>query len=359
MNPRRVTVVDLSWRGYRLPLTAPLFLGGRRRTCAQGLLLLVRLADGRCGVGETAPLPGFSPESLHQCRQALLLLAAALRGRAVEVAPEEFRVEIEADHTLPTLPPALRFGLETAIHRAATPPTTPWRVPVNALVTAGGEDPGRCAARLRAEGYRAVKIKVGAGDPNTEVEWVNDLAAALPPAVGLRLDANRRWREDQADAFAARLRAPGLEYIEEPLPTVAGSVAWQRRCGLPLALDESLAALPPGAVLAEEITALVLKPTLLGGLAACRAWFAEARRLGRRVTLSACLEAGPAATMIAGLAAAYTPAVPAGLDPLRRIRGTPAWQAPVFSAGELCFTSASGWGNEASGFPGRAGKERS
>jgi O-succinylbenzoate synthase len=84
-----------------------------------------------------------------------------------------------------------------------------------------------------------------------------------------------------------RIAVHALEYIEEPCtPRDLGQLA---DLALPIAWDESLAntALP-----AIPLRALVLKPTLLGGISACAYWAEQAARIGADVIVSHAFE-GP------------------------------------------------------------------
>jgi len=285
---------------YRLPLTAPIVLAGRTHAHRDGVLLRVEHADGAVGWGDAAPLPGFSRESLADAH-------AALTGAARAIA---------AGDDLPDdLPPAARFAVETAfddLAGALRPPDAPEALPLAGLILGG--DAVAQARDLAAAGYRAVKLKVGraAADAPT-VRAVRD---ALPPHVALRLDANRAWTPDEARRFADAVAGLDLAFVEEPLADPDGLEALARDTGLPVALDESLSGatvlIPPWAV------AVVLKPTILGGIGATRAWVGAARAAGVPAVLSGAFESGVGMRAVAALALA-TGAEPAGLDPYRRL----------------------------------------
>jgi O-succinylbenzoate synthase len=91
----------------------------------------------------------------------------------------------------------------------------------------------------------------------------------------------------EARAYLPRFAEHGLEYVEEPC--APRDLAELADLGLPIAWDESLAKhdLP-----ALPLRALVLKPTLLGGISACARWAELATRMGAEVILSHAFE-GP------------------------------------------------------------------
>ncbi len=291
---------------YRLPLTAPIVLAGRTHAHRDGVLLRVERADGAVGWGDAAPLPGFSRETLAEAHAALVE-AFGPGGEWLEG---------------PVLPPSARFAVDTAFDdlagalRSADAPDV---LPLAGLILGG--DAVAQAVALAAAGYRAVKLKVGraAADALT-VRAVRD---ALPAGVALRLDANRAWTPDEARRFADATAGVPVAFIEEPLADPDGLEAFARETGMPVAIDESLtnlirpaSGLPTGAV-PPWVAAVVLKPTVIGSLAA-RTFAAEARSLGIAAVFSGAFESGVGMRGVAALALA-TGAEPAGLDPYRRL----------------------------------------
>ncbi|HEU5056466.1 MAG TPA: enolase C-terminal domain-like protein, partial [Kofleriaceae bacterium] len=210
---------------------------------------------GRAGVGECAPLPGRSPDRLDEC------VAALAGARAVEDIP-------------PGLP-AARFALETALldlaaqERGASvaellSPAPMQALPASAIVPLGGSS---AAATW--------KVKIGRGDLGEE------LVALAAMRRGLRLDVNRAWSREQAARALPRLVPLEPAWVEEPV-SAADLLALGRQ-PVPVALDESLLDQPEestAALAAGLVHALVLKPALLGGHAACLTWAARARRAG-------------------------------------------------------------------------------
>ena len=134
--------------------------------------------------------------------------------------------------------------------------------------------------------------------------------------MALRLDANRAWTWDEAVQFAESTSSLDLDYVEEPLATASKMPELWVDTRMPVALDETLQQ-PDGA---ESIRgwaeAIVLKPTLVGGLMATLRMAAAARSVGVRSVLSASFESGVGLRGVAAIAAA-TDAEPAGLDTYR------------------------------------------
>jgi len=110
-----------------------------------------------------------------------------------------------------------------------------------------------------------------------------------------------------------------VEYVEEPLaePGRLGELAgmW----GLPVALDESLVGMGPEDLGGHRyVRAVVLKPTLLGGLYRTLRFAEEAKALGIKAVISSSYESGVGTGALVALAAAVGDE-PVGLDTYRRL----------------------------------------
>jgi len=178
-------------------------------------------------------------------------------------------------------------------------------VPVNVTVPAVG--PERAHAIVRAGGCATAKVKVAeAGQSPAEdearVEAVRD---ALGPSGRIRVDANGGW--DVAAAVAAirslDRAAGGLEYVEQPCPSVEDLAAVRRAVGVPIAADESIrrAADPYRVRDLEAADVAVLKVQPLGGVRAC---LRIAEDIGLPVVVSSALETSVGIAAGVALAAA-------------------------------------------------------
>jgi L-alanine-DL-glutamate epimerase-like enolase superfamily enzyme len=76
----------------------------------------------------------------------------------------------------------------------------------------------REAERFRAQGHRAMKMRVGRASPAEDVERVRRVREALPPDVHLLADVNQGWDEATAIRVGRQLEAFDLYWLEEPLP---------------------------------------------------------------------------------------------------------------------------------------------
>ncbi|MEW6637574.1 MAG: o-succinylbenzoate synthase [Actinomycetota bacterium] len=310
---------------YSLPLTEPLILKSAALREREGVLLRLIGEDGREGWGEASPLPGFSRESTEEATEQLRDLAA--RSLEDRVLPGW-----EAGTTA-RLCPSARFAFELAalgLLAGASEkrlsellsPRPREAVPVNALLSGDPERVLADAAHLRAEGYGAFKLKVGAREVGEDAALVRELGGMLGGAA-LRLDANRAWDLEEGREFARAVSGTRIEYVEEPLSDPGLLPGLARETGLPVALDESLAGLEPEDLRAHRYArAVVLKPTLIGGISRALRFARAALEAGLTPVVSSAYETGIGTSALVALAAAVgEEPVPAGLDTYRRLAG--------------------------------------
>ena len=282
-------------------------------------------SDTSRGQGEAAPLPNFSPDGLEACEQALSALD--LCEVPTRLLPNQDLIgELgRASVRIPPQLPAARAALEAALldlwSRAAGLPAWTLLLPfgtqprprlVAALLSGEPEQAVAQALAARERGIETFKFKIGRqGAWQRELIAVQALRAELGPLARLRLDANQAWSAAQAREYWPYLASSELEFIEEPC--LHHELSRLDGLGLPLSLDESLAT---GALPEPGQRAVILKPTLLGGVTGCVALAAAARAVGAEVVVSHAFE-GPLGL---GLSAALALSIGSetlahGLDP--------------------------------------------
>jgi L-alanine-DL-glutamate epimerase-like enolase superfamily enzyme len=93
-----------------------------------------------------------------------------------------------------------------------------------------------------AKGFRAIKMKVGRERLSEDVARVKAMRELLGPDLPLMVDANMRWRVDEAIRAAQAFGPCQLTWLEEPtIPDdVEGHARIAREGGLPIATGENL-----------------------------------------------------------------------------------------------------------------------
>jgi O-succinylbenzoate synthase len=330
---------------YELPLSEPLTLKGEVLGSREGLLLRLEGEGGPVGWGETSPLPGFSSEDIDEAAGQLHDLAGSMVGREVSKVSLDPEGSLAQGLDAMDLAPSVRFGFELSLWnlyaassgRSLPELVTPHpkvTVPVSALISGPPDEALERARRAWSAGYEAIKLKVGGRTVAEGVDLVRAVSEEMDAAGALRLDANRAWSLEEAERFARDTAAFSFEYVEEPLadPTLLPAFA-ETHC-LPVALDESLAGMEPQALEDHGYArAVVLKPTLLGGLSRTLRFASRASRLGMEPVISSSYETGVGTVALVALAAGVGGAgVPAGLDTYRSLAAdvlSPALDLPA------------------------------
>lgn len=294
-----------------------------RRTFA--ILTLMR-RDGTAGVGEASPLPGYSPDSIAAVGSALRgIVESPLHADPLATPFDLLRQVFEA-HPIAT--PAARFALETALldwlaHNREEPlhQLLAGEAPQHAISVADlvmEADPSawpEAAEALLADGATHLKLKIGV-DVDRELAALHAIREAHPH-VPMRVDGNGRVSLEALRRHAGALEALELELVEEPVARGDWTAALD--LPLPFALDETLrdSAAALGLLDSGRIRAVVLKPTVLGGLRASFEWAERAAEHGADCVVSHTFE-GPiarAASAELALALHCRRAVGLGLHP--------------------------------------------
>ncbi|WP_049987528.1 mandelate racemase/muconate lactonizing enzyme family protein [Halobellus rufus] len=252
----------MQYERFSLGLTSPLSTARGDVDRRDGFLIRVE-RDGVVGLGESTPLPGWT-ESIDECEAAL----------------SDWSRERAADRAALPDSPAARHGIELALAdadaRAADEPLAAILsdgpsadvVPMNATVGDGSVEVTASATREAVEsGYRAVKVKVGAREPDVDADRLRAARDAAGEDVELRADANGAWDVPTAERLLDVAADLDFAYVEQPLGAadLDGHAALRGR-GVGVALDESLARSGADEVLAAEAAdVLVCKPMALGG----------------------------------------------------------------------------------------------
>ena len=236
---------------------------------------LVRISGGAVtGWGEALPLPGWPGADHSATRRALETWAANPDFESLPFEPfshgalELALLDLEARRTGLSQAEVLADG--GAVARS---------VELNALVSGADE-----AAAAVADGFRTVKLKVGASDLEADVAAVAAVRRAIGDTVRLRLDANGVWTKEEAVEALTRLEQFDIEYVEEPVSGLEALARIAEQSPVPVAVDDSLGF--ADTQVPEAISVVVVKPMALGGP---RAAYAAARRYidqGRKVVVT-------------------------------------------------------------------------
>ena len=292
---------------YRLPLRRPIAVNEAFLAERKGFILRLSTGDSY-GYGDVAPLSGFSAESLAHAERELLSFCSEVNG-GQRVDDPSFLQRFSL--------PSVAFGIESALWWLQQ---NQWLTPQLSAPLLQG-DLHRILGRLKGwQGHWPMefKVKTGRHSLDEDIDRIQQMLKVLPPSVKIKLDANRQWSFYQALAFVQRLSQrvdiERIAFIEEPTDSIEESVRLFTETGLRFALDESIQqpdfALQP----MLGLTAIVIKPMLVGGLTRSLNLINEAEILGIRSIISSSYESSIGLHILQQWSARWTPDEPPGLD---------------------------------------------
>ena len=237
-------------------------------------IVVCKSNSGTIGYGECAPIWGLSPENREELELKMLELSASSDPEAIDLKHY----------------PTLKFGLETAIKDLSTDnhilfdsefSSGKTGIPINGLVWMGDIAfmKNQIGKKLDA-GFSCLKLKVGAQNLEDELGILKEIRREFSAdRLEIRLDANGAFASHEVLTTLDRFAKFTIHSIEQPIQP--GN--WNQMaevCAsspMPVALDEELIGVYEPArrkLLLDTIDPqyIILKPSLLGGLAACDEW---------------------------------------------------------------------------------------
>lgn len=250
----------------------------------------INLKDGnRNGVGECSVIPGLNPEFNDEYEERIKEIISRINtGESIDL------------NELDTYP-SIRFGFETALldldntQPGIIFPSTFTEgtkgIPINGLIWMGSrrEMQNRIGEKLR-EGFRVLKLKVGALDFNEELDLLKNIRKEFSTSdLELRLDANGAFAADEALEKLKWLSDFQIHSIEQPIKAGQWEAMSMITTNSPIhiALDEELIGIVDRKRKEELISVIkphyiILKPSLIGGLLKSNEWIelAESQNIG-------------------------------------------------------------------------------
>lgn len=279
--------------------------GTSRGIYTERRIWLVSVSDGSAvGIGECAPLPQLSCDDIPNYGDALRRFCDEVEQTG------ETPYEAMRDY------PSMLFGLETALlnlrngeHLYDTAFSRgEVGIPINGLVWMGTfeEMQQRIEEKLQ-QGFRCVKLKIGAIDFDAELELIKKIRSRFSyHDVELRVDANGAFTYEEALYKLELLSQYALHSIEQPIKAGQWSFMSElcRESPLPIALDEELIGVNDPETKRQMLNIIrpryiILKPSLHGGMMGCREWVETAKNMGVGSWITSALESNVGLNAIA------------------------------------------------------------
>lgn len=248
------------------------------------------------GIGECAPLPNLSIDSIPKMNSRLLRVCDEI-DYFIQ-SPEELREW-----------PSIQFGLETALldlknggYRelfASEFTHGEQGIPINGLIWMGKPEFMKQQIRTKLDaGFHCIKMKIGALDFGTEFELLKAIREEFSAdEITLRVDANGAYSYKTALENLKRLSELQIHSIEQPIESGRWNEMAElcRKSPVPIGLDEELIGIHTKKDMQKLLETihpayLILKPSLHGGFSGCEKWIQEAEKTGAGWWITSALE---------------------------------------------------------------------
>ena len=249
--------------------------------------------EGKKGIGECGILRGLSIDDRPDYEEKLRWTCANIHlgenqlwEALIEFPSIQFGVEM-AFRSLLSESPFLLFPSDFTDGRKS--------IPINGLVWMGEESFMKQQIEEKlADGFRCVKLKIGAIDFDAELELLRFIRQHFTPEqVEIRVDANGAFDSHLALNKITQLSEFEIHSIEQPIQknNTDSMADLCKTTPIPIALDEELIgvfSLEEKEVLLQKIKPqyLILKPSFIGGFRGTKEWIslAEKHQIGWWIT---------------------------------------------------------------------------
>ena len=283
-----------SYQPYQLKFKKPVLTSRGSMSYKKGYFIQLEY-NGIIGIGECSFIEGLSMDRLDTFEEELKKACAEINKIGYSYFEKMTPLLCLFDHH-----PSLAFGLETAlldldnggkheIIKGSKFYQGTQNIPINGLVWMGSDEFMQQQIEQKlADGFRCIKIKVGAIDFKEECRLIENIRRNYSSdQIEIRLDANGAFNENNVRERLSILSQYTIHSIEQPIKPQQYLLMHQlcRENIIPIALDEELIGTHYNDMrekLLETIRPqyIILKPSLLGGMDACNNWVKIAHKLG-------------------------------------------------------------------------------
>ncbi len=230
MKVKRVEPIAVSF-----PMKKPVFMAGIEIRQADNVLVRIESDDGVVGWGEAASAPTMTGETVESMMAAVGYLMPAVEGRPAEDIAGTLRAMATRMYANSAAKAAIEMALHDLLGRATNQPAYALlggkrrsRMAILGVISTGElASDLREAARKKAEGYSAFKIKVGIDRPLVDGERTRRVCEILGRDALISSDANQGWSAEEAVQYVRAVADAGLDFFEQPVHAddIAGMAA--------------------------------------------------------------------------------------------------------------------------------------
>lgn len=281
-----------------IPMLKPVIMAGEEVRRADNVLVRIESDSGFVGWGEAASAPTMTGETVESMVAAIRHLAPILEGRGADDIAGALAAMDGRMYGNHGAKAAIEIALHDLLGRATGQPVHALLgqklrsdIPVLAVI-GGGDDAGdlRDAAKKKAEGFTAFKIKVGVDAPERDAARTRDICHVLGTGCLISADANQGFDAEGAIEYVRAVAEAGLDFFEQPVRAddLAGMAAVAAATTIAIGADEGIHGSDDIVRHHDRKAArgVSLKAIKLGGLRALTEAARLCHQLGMRVNIS-------------------------------------------------------------------------
>ena len=244
MRIQRIQAIAIS-----LPMIKPVKMSFEEVRNAENVLARIETSDGIIGWGEAASAPTMTGETPGSMVAAIRYLADKLEGLPADDIGAAMHRAGQYLYGNNSAKAAIEMALWDALGQAKGKPVYEllggakrMRVPALRLIGTGSTEGDIAETQKRlAEGYVAIKIKVGVASPEADAERARAICATVKDEkVLICTDANQAWTPDEAIRFVRGIADTRIEFFEQPVAghDVAGMARVAAASRVKIGVDE-------------------------------------------------------------------------------------------------------------------------
>ncbi len=234
------------------PLKRPFITHLHKVTAIHAVQVKLTLANGLTGTGAATPNEKVTGDTMSSLKEAIdSLIGPQLVGKSLNHLEElmnDLATVIRYNEPAKAAFDMAIYDLLSQVTKMSLPALfggAKEAMETDYTISIGSQKQMVASAReLVAEGFTALKIKIGNSSVAEDVATVTEIAAAVGPKISLRLDVNQGWNYKQARRALAMLeeRDLNIAFVEQPLAAdqIAETTRLRMQTTIPIMLDESV-----------------------------------------------------------------------------------------------------------------------
>ena len=225
MLQQNLTIHQVELYKLFIPLIEPFITSLGREDNAENILVKIITREGLTGFGECSPYMPINGESTDTCFITGQYFAQLFKGKNALAIEERVADMDKLIYGNSSIKSAFDMALyDIAAQNAGVPLYKFLGGKNNKIIitdyTVSIGDPEKMAAdafKIKAEGYPAIKVKLGQHG-ETDVVRIKKIREAIGNEIPLRIDANQGWNVEEAITTLKALAQFDIQHCEEPIP---------------------------------------------------------------------------------------------------------------------------------------------